>query len=73
MDATAPSLVSVLVAWLPLALVLIVFFGVVWRSQKSYARHVQDVIDVNQALVDLNREMLAELKTISNELKDRKP
>jgi hypothetical protein len=58
-------------AWLPLGVILLVFGLVGWLSTRSYSRHVAEVNAVNQAIVDTNREMIAELREIKQVLKDR--
>lgn len=65
-------MLETLLAWLPLVIIMVavVFFS--RRSMKSYAAHVAHVEKINNELVEINREMIAELREIKQILKDQK-
>ncbi|WP_417579298.1 hypothetical protein [Pelagibacterium sp.] len=58
-------------AWLPFIILVVVFVVLSRLAQRSYKKHVDDVNAVNQAIVDTNRGMIAELREIKQILKDR--
>ena len=62
---------SDLVVWLPLVLLLVAFGLFLRRSTRTYYEHVNQVNAVNQAIVDTNNEMIAELREIKDILRDR--
>ena len=61
-----------LVAWVPLALFVALFAFFFRRSTRSYYEHVDQVNAVNQAIVDTNKEMIAELREIKEILRNQK-
>ncbi|MEO1745134.1 MAG: hypothetical protein AAFR13_01245 [Pseudomonadota bacterium] len=62
---------DVIATWLPLVIIFGAFAVFMRSSMRQYYKHVDEVNAVNQQIVDTNREMLAELKAIKEEL--RKP
>jgi hypothetical protein len=62
-------------AWLPPVLILLVFLGagvaLSRRQMKSYGQHVAEVKAINDELIAINRDMVAELREIKTILKDR--
>ncbi|MEL6437537.1 MAG: hypothetical protein AAFP99_12175 [Pseudomonadota bacterium] len=62
---------DVIATWLPLVIIFGAFAFFMRSSMRQYYKHVDEVNAVNQQIVDTNREMLAELKAIKEEL--RKP
>ena len=63
---------SDLIVWLPLVLFLAAFGFFLRRSTRTYYEHVDQVNAVNQAIVDTNKEMIAELREIKDILRDQK-
>lgn len=66
-----PSLGETLAAWLPLLVILAVFFFWARTAKKQYQRHIDEVNGVNQQIVDTNRDMIVELQEIKQILKDQ--
>ena len=65
-------MVEFIVAWAPLALVIIIMVAMARLSMKSYSRHVARVEEINKDLTALTQEMVAELREIKQLLKDQK-
>lgn len=60
-----------LIAWLPLIVILGVFLGLGIYQMRKHQGHVDQVTDINNELVAINREMIAELREIKELLRDR--
>jgi preprotein translocase subunit YajC len=63
--------VRLFVTWLPLIVIFVIWLliGVVFLYQR---KQYKKVIEVNEALFDVNRDMAASLRNIEELLKDRK-
>jgi hypothetical protein len=61
-----------LVAWLPLILILAVWIGFVAYRLRINGKHVDQMRSMNDELLTINRQMIAELRAIKEILKDRK-
>lgn len=59
-------------AWLPLVIIIIVFGLFSLKAKKDYKRHVDEVNNVNQQIVDTNKEMIGVLEEIRDELRKSK-
>lgn len=58
-------------AFLPL---LIIFVALGWLARwqmRTYSQHIADVTRINEEILQSNREMIAELKTLNQTLRDR--
>ncbi|EFL88075.1 hypothetical protein [Ahrensia sp. R2A130] len=58
-------------AFLPL---IIIFAALAWLARwqmRTYSTHIAHVNTINQEILNSNREMIAELKTLNQTLKDR--
>lgn len=69
---TAKAVLDALIAWLPLVVIFLVFIALGSHQMRSYKQHVDQVTDINNELVAINREMISELREIKEILKDRK-
>ncbi len=65
-------MIEQVVAWSPLIIVVVAVAITGRMSMKSYSDHVARVEAINQDLVKMNSEMVAELREIKHILKDRK-
>ena len=60
--------------WPVIIFVLLLLSGILWISRKqmgSYGRHVAEVKAINDEIVAINRQVIAELREIKQILKDR--
>lgn len=64
-------MVEFLVSWGPFLLIAILLIGIGVQQMRRYEAHVNEVKHINDELIELTREMAAELREIKQILKDR--
>ena len=64
-------MIEFLVAWGPFLLFAVLFIGIGIQQMRRYEAHVNEVKHINDELIELTREMAAELREIKQILKDR--
>ncbi len=66
------ELIELIVAWLPLIILMGIWWFLVRKWNRQYRGHVDQVNAINAEILAANREMLAELSEIRKALQDRK-
>ena len=59
-------------AWLPLIVIFGLLIVLAAYQMRSYGKHVDRVQTINDEILAINREMIAELREIKEILRDRK-
>lgn len=55
--------------WLPLVIIIVVFLLFSTKAKRDYKKHIDEVNQVNQQIIDTNKEMIGVLEEIRDEIK----
>lgn len=55
--------------WLPLVIIIVVFLLFSMKAKRDYKKHIDEVNQVNQQIIDTNKEMIGVLEEIRDEIK----
>lgn len=59
------------IVWLPLIIIFVAAVLLARWQNKKYSGHIDDVTNINNEILETNREMIAVLKDINQTLKDQ--